>query len=62
MGLNTTKCPYCNSIDSQEWQMITIPKLGAVSGNSNVNVINAIEIYCRSCHSTLSITPVLTKN
>ena len=60
MGFVQTKCPYCGATNSYEWQECSLPHLGDTAFLAYP--MNVVEVYCRQCQTTISITPVLPKN
>ena len=56
LDTTTTHCPYCNKPRDFIWREISVAKLGGMPHMAAP--ITAIEIYCQSCHRTLSVTPL----
>lgn len=52
-----THCPYCKTNYVQyAWQIVKIQRAGNILDPDNT--IQAIEVYCPHCHTTLSVTPL----
>lgn len=58
MGNNVlmrTHCPYCNAIDSYQWQLIDVLPY---ENNQITASVQVAEIFCKKCRATLSLVPV----
>ncbi len=60
LGITMTHCPYCGNNMTQSVYKWRILNLSSTIDNSSTYQV--IEIYCASCHTTLSFIPVPAKN